>query len=164
MENQYRILSTITNEDTIQISVLYNDIHILNKFLTLDLNGDKTPTFANSRLPYNELNLENFIEGITNNTDYMFAFDYDDSDDSNQVFDGMFYHKGSKEVPETIIFKIVNEKINMAIHMNLKDCKNTIVSDLQILKDNIHDLYEKKIIYITKVYDEDDESDSDSEK
>ena len=159
--NQYKFLSTIISDDTIQINVLHNDVHILNKFITLDLNGDKTPTFANSRLPYNEIHLENFIEGLKNNDDYMFAFDNDDDPDSDQVFDGMFYHKGSEEVPETMIIKVINGKLNMATHIPLKDCKSNIISDLLVLKENIHDLYEKKIKYITAVYDEEEESSDD---
>lgn len=164
MENHYRLLSTITDEDTIQINVLHNEVLLLNKFLVLDLNGDNTPTFANSRLPYNEINMENFIDGMTKNVDYMFAFDYDDDPDSDQVFDGMLYHGGSKDIGETLIIKISNGKLNMAIHMSLEHCKNTIISDLQLLKDNIHDLYEKKMKYISKVYDEDESDSSDEDE
>ena len=117
MENQYRIVSTIISEDAIQVNVLHNDVCILNKFLMLDLNGDKTPTFANSRLPYNEQNMDNLINSMIQNTDYIFAFECDDEDEEDEhAFDGMFYHDGHNDIPETLIIKVVNGKLNMAIH------------------------------------------------
>lgn len=151
----FRLLSKILNEKQIQISVEYNDMIISTKFITLELNGDDTPTFANSRLKYSEICIEDFVECMRKNDSSMFMFDYDEEE---EIFDGFLYHNGSN-AEECFIIKTAYGSQTMSCNIPLKDCKDTIIGNLLILKDNIKELYDERIKYIHHISKNDDESD-----
>lgn len=149
----FKLLSKIIEDDQIQLSVEYNGIIVCNKFLNMDINGDGHPTFANSRLIYNEITLTSFIENMKSNTQNMFMFDYDDEE---EIFDGFMYNDGKYNGDESIIIKTSSGKLNMSINISLKDCKERIISDLMVLKENINDIFITKTEYLSHIAGDDD--------
>ena len=80
MTNRYKLLSRIFDETTVQIQGKINDTLLFNKLLDLDINGDNSVTFGESRYVYDEDKLNEFINDIANETSSMFSFDENEAE------------------------------------------------------------------------------------
>jgi hypothetical protein len=161
----YKIASQIYDENKIQIHFIHNDEIISNKFLDLDFNGDKTPTFADSRYVYNSKTFNEFIENIKNCKQDVFSFDMeDDNVECGSRYDGIFYHNGDEIGEEKLIFTNAFGKSTLSVHINLKCNKDIIIADLITLKENIDDLISVRYKYLQSLEFDNEDNDRKEEK
>lgn len=157
----FHLLSKIINENQIQISVEYNNVIISTKFITLELNGDNKPTFADTRMDYSEINIEELVVCMRHKQSYLFAFDYDEEEN---IFDGFMYNNGDNG-DECFIIKTAHGSKTMSCNILLSDCKDNIISGILVLKENIEKLYNERIKYMNRVSGDDESEDEiDDEK
>ena len=142
----YRILSEINDDNVIYIRFTINGTDVASRFLTLDVNGDNMPTFANSRLPYVQGYLLDFVENIKNNRDDIFTFD-----NNEESFDSIYY----VSEPEQLRFIVRNEKMSLTYIINLVN-KDEIVGDLLVLESVIQRLINEKLEYLNSLNPEEE--------
>lgn len=158
----YKISSQIYDETKIQIQGLLSDTILFNKLIDLDINGDDTPTFGESRYEYSEEALENFITDIKNDTTSMFLFD---QDEANERMDGIMFI--ATQDSTLLSFNTSYCKNTIAVYMDLTEDKDIIIADLYTLKNNIRELIDTRLEYMKRIenidLDEEDENDENSE-
>lgn len=143
----YKIIAEIYDEYKIQIKVMDSKKQIVNKFINLDFNGNKAPTFAESRYEYSPEDFLSFIKSVESKSDGYFAFDYNNDDTEDMgVFDGMFFHY--KNNTPTILFTVSQGKTNMSVHLDISKCYKSIISDLHLMRKVIDEFIISKLNYL----------------
>lgn len=146
MSNRYKLTSHIFDETRIQIQGLFNNTLLFNKLIDLDINGDNSVTFGESRHEYDEDKLNEFIDDIYNDTSSMFSFD---ENEAEERFDGIIFIATQNST--TLSFNTAYSKNSVAVYMDLSDCKDIIIGDLKTLRDNIKELVTKRHEFMNKV-------------
>ena len=146
MTNRYKLLSRIYDETTVQIQGKINDTLLFNKLLDLDINGDNSVTFGESRYVYDEDKLNEFINDIANETSSMFSFD---ENEAEERFDGIIFV--ATQDSTLLSFNTSYSKNSIGTYMDLENCKDIIIGDLKTLRDNIKELVKNRHEFMNKV-------------
>ena len=129
----------------IQIQVFHDKVQVMNKLLNLDINDNKTPTFAESGYEFDPDEYCRFLNCVKHQTDSFFAF-ASNEDIETALFDGIYFHMG--EDNPILIFTTAIGKANMSIHIPMKDCYQHILGDLDALYKVINDLVCSRLDYL----------------
>ena len=156
----YKIASHVYDESRIQIQGVKGDIVIFNKLIDLDINGNGSPTFGESRYEYNEKVLEDFILDIKSDTSSMFLFDENEADER---MDGIMFV--ATQDSTMITFTTSYGKNTISVYMDLETDKDVIIADLYTLKSNIKVLIDERMKFLKLIgEDNKDEKDTIDEK